>query len=198
MGKLAALRGDDNSDMRERMSIEIVFETHSTSTDNERGLATGWLEGRLSEAGRRQASELGERRRADNIASVFTSDSGRAVETAEIAFGGSGIPIHRDRRLRECNYGELNGRSVPEVDAVRASHVVEPFPDGESYRDVVDRVRRFLDDLSPEFEGARVVVIGHAATRWALDHALSGASLEELVKAPFAWQEGWTYVLRTS
>lgn len=91
------------------MSVEIVFETHSISTDNERGIATGWLPGLLSERGRTLAAELGERRRDDGIAAVFTSDLRRAVETAEIAFGGAGIPIHQDPRLRECNYGSLNG-----------------------------------------------------------------------------------------
>jgi len=30
------------------VSVEIVFETHSISVDNERGIATGWLPGRLS------------------------------------------------------------------------------------------------------------------------------------------------------
>jgi broad specificity phosphatase PhoE len=178
------------------MSIEIVFETHSTSTDNESGIATGWLEGRLSETGSRQAQELGERRRADNIAAVFTSDSGRAVETAEIAFGQSGIPIHRDWRLRECNYGELNGMPVAQLEAERARHIDAPFLGGESYRDVVERVRSFLGDLPGRFDGERILVIGHAAPRWALDHLLSGAKLEDLVVAPFEWQEGWLYVLR--
>jgi broad specificity phosphatase PhoE len=51
--------------------IEIVFESHSTSEDNEAGRATGWLPGRLSAAGRAQAAELGERRRDDGIAAVF-------------------------------------------------------------------------------------------------------------------------------
>jgi broad specificity phosphatase PhoE len=45
------------------VTIAIVFETHATSTDNEAGIATGWLAGELSEAGRRQAAELGQRRR---------------------------------------------------------------------------------------------------------------------------------------
>ena len=36
------------------MSVEIVFETHSTSVDNERGIATGWQDGELSERGRDQ------------------------------------------------------------------------------------------------------------------------------------------------
>jgi broad specificity phosphatase PhoE len=44
------------------MSVQIVFETHSTSVDNEQGLATGWLGGTLSPTGREQARELGQRR----------------------------------------------------------------------------------------------------------------------------------------
>jgi broad specificity phosphatase PhoE len=43
------------------MSIEIVFETHALSEDNERGIATGWLPGRLSERGRANAAEAGRR-----------------------------------------------------------------------------------------------------------------------------------------
>jgi broad specificity phosphatase PhoE len=56
-----------------------------TSEDNETGIATGWLPGRLSDIGRQQARELGARRRADRPVAVFTSDLSRAVETAEIA-----------------------------------------------------------------------------------------------------------------
>src|SRR5262245_42786085 len=41
------------------MSIEIVFETHALSEDNERGIATGWLPGRLSERGGANAAEMG-------------------------------------------------------------------------------------------------------------------------------------------
>jgi broad specificity phosphatase PhoE len=44
--------------------LEIVYETHSMTTDNEEGIATGWLPGRLSKAGRSHARALGERRRA--------------------------------------------------------------------------------------------------------------------------------------
>ncbi|GAA3422731.1 histidine phosphatase family protein [Streptosporangium vulgare] len=64
------------------MPMEIVFETHSWSEDNDRGIATGWLPGRLSERGRHLAGELGGRRRGDGLAAVFTSDLARAVETA--------------------------------------------------------------------------------------------------------------------
>jgi broad specificity phosphatase PhoE len=177
------------------MSVEIVYETHSISVDNERGIATGWLDGELSERGTELAQELGTRRRDDGIAAVFTSDLGRAVETAMIAFGGSGLPIHRDWRLRECNYGELNGMPVSTLESERSGRLDEPFPAGESYRQVVERVHEFLRDLPAELDGKRIVVIGHAATRWALEHLLVGTPLEDLVDAPFRWQEGWNYVL---
>jgi broad specificity phosphatase PhoE len=180
------------------MTVEIVFETHSTSTDNEAGIATGWLPGELSEEGRRLACLLGERRRGERIDAVYTSDLRRAVETAELAFGGSDIPIRRDPRLRECDYGALNGAPVADVERERANRIDEPFPGGESYREAVERMRSFLSDLAIECASGRVVLIGHAATHWALEHLLKGAPLEDLVKAPFRWQEGWVYELTAS
>jgi broad specificity phosphatase PhoE len=175
------------------LALELVYETHAISTDNERGVATGWLPGELSAAGRRGARELGERRR-DGIACVFTSDLRRAVETAELAFAGTGIEIRHDRRLRECNYGKLNGAPVGEL-APRRRFVDQPFPDGESYRDCVEKMRAFLADTTREFDGRRVLVIAHSAQRWALRNLLDGIPLEELVDAPFEWQEGWEYLV---
>jgi 2,3-bisphosphoglycerate-dependent phosphoglycerate mutase len=177
------------------MSVEVIYETHSTSVDNERGIATGWLEGALSDTGREQARHLGERRRDDGLAVVFTSDLRRAVETAEIAFAGSAIPIERDQRLRECNYGALNGMPRAQLDAERTRRLDEPFPDGESWREAVARVAGFLEELPRAYDRQRVLIIGHVATRWALDHVVLGIPLEELVDAPFAWREGWEYEL---
>ena len=61
------------------------------------------------------------------------------------------------------------------------------------YRDCVERMRSFLADVAHEFDGRRVLVIAHAAQRWALRNLLEGVPLEELVDAPFDWQEGWEY-----
>ena len=177
------------------MSVHIVFETHSISIDNERRIATGWLPGALSETGRQLAREMGQRRLGEPITAVFASDLHRAVETAELAFGNSGIPIYHDARLRECNYGDWNGMSVDQLEAERARHLDEPFQNGESYRQVIDRVRSFLDELRRTRDGAEIIVIGHSATRWALDHLLKGTPLEDLVAVPFNWQPGWRYVL---
>jgi broad specificity phosphatase PhoE len=175
------------------MSIEVVFETHATSEDNEAGLATGWLPGRLSAAGREQARELGERRREDGLSVVCTSDLRRAVETAEIAFAGSGLPIVADSRLRECDYGDLNGTAEPLHD--RAAHLDVPYPGGESWRHAVERVVGFLEELRRERDGERVLVIGHSATRLGLEAVANGRALEELVGAPFTWQPGWEFRL---
>ena len=177
------------------MSVEVVFETHSLSVDNELGIATGWLPGRLSGEGRRLAAELGDRRREDGISAVFTSDLRRAVETAEIAFTGTTIPIYPDARLRECNYGEMNGMAAAKLESERPLRIDRPFPGGESWRQAVDRVRGFLDELVETHADERVLMIGHVATRWALDHYGNGTSLRELVGSPFEWREGWIYIL---
>jgi len=173
---------------------EIVFETHSWSEDNEHGYATGWLPGKLSAQGRQQAAELGKRRRHDRLTAVFTSDLWRALETATIAFP-HGMEILHDWRLRECDYGALNGRPAVDVHRDRAYRVNTPYPGGESWRQAVSRVGRFLDDLPLRWSNTRILIIGHVATRWALEHLLNGATLENLVLGDFEWREGWEYLL---
>lgn len=147
------------------VAVEIFYKTHSTTIDNDSGIATGWLPGKLSENGREQARALGERRRGDDIAAVFVSDRARAVETAEIAFGGSDVPIYQDARLRECNYGVMNGMSVAQLAAGRYRHVDEPWPQGQSYRQVVAQARDFLRDLATGWDDRTIVVTAHSANR---------------------------------
>jgi alpha-ribazole phosphatase/probable phosphoglycerate mutase len=175
------------------VSGQIVFETHSLSEDNVHGVASGWHHSRLSECGRRLALELGQRRRNDRIAAVFTSDLQRAVETVAIALGQTGIPTFLDWRLRECDYGDWNGRRAALLHVERSRYLDEPYPGGESWRQAVRRVRGVLDDLQARWDGRRVLVIAHVATRWAFDHYLNGVPLETLVNTPFDWREGWEY-----
>jgi ribosomal protein S18 acetylase RimI-like enzyme len=52
-----------------------------------------------------------------------------------------------------------------------------------------------LDELRRDHDGERVLLVGHAATRFALDQLLTARPLEAAVDAPFAWQEGWEYLL---
>lgn len=175
------------------MTVQLVYETHATTTDNEAGIATGWLPGRLSAFGLVNAVELGARRREDGLAAAFVSDLARALETVRIAFDGASIPVVVDERLRECNYGALNGMPRDRLDRERADHVDEPWPDGESYRDVVARTAAFLDDLVARCDERRVLVVAHSANKVALDHLLLGADLRDGVARSMDWRPGWEY-----
>jgi 2,3-bisphosphoglycerate-dependent phosphoglycerate mutase len=174
------------------VAIELVFETHSTTLDNEQGRATGWLPGQLSQQGRLQARQLG-RRSSDQITAVFSSDLARAADTTSVAFAGTAIPVLHDWRLRECDYGQRSGMPVAELRAGRRDHLDRPYPGGESWRQAMARVSRFPSDLPLRRDGQRVLVIGHVATRWGLDHLIDGVPLEYLIEQDFAWQEGWEY-----
>jgi len=175
--------------------LSLVFETHAITTDNEAGIATGWRPGKLSPRGREAAAELGARRHDDGIDAIYVSDLARAVETVRLAFPDSVVPTVVDPRLRECNYGLLNGMPRARLDADRASHLDEPWPDGESYRDVVKRTENLLADLVARHGGGRVLLVAHSANRTALDHLLLGRDLAEVVDAPFDWQPGWEYLV---
>jgi 2,3-bisphosphoglycerate-dependent phosphoglycerate mutase len=177
------------------LSVDVVFETHSLSVDNERDVVTGWLDGALSERGTLLAAELGERRRSEGFTCVYTSDLGRAVETAEIAFAGTDIPIIEEWRFRECNYGALNGVTRARMDVEGPSRIDERHPGGESWHDAVLRVEGFLRELAVTRERERVLLIGHMAGWYALEHFVHGLPLADLWQAKFRWQGGWSYRL---
>jgi 2,3-bisphosphoglycerate-dependent phosphoglycerate mutase len=174
------------------MAVEVVYETHSISVDNETGHATGWLPGELSERGRKRAVELGRRRRDDGIATVYTSDLRRAVETAEIAFRDTPIPVVQDPRLRECNYGSMNGRPREEV---HAKGIDERYPEGETWLEAVGRVEEFLRELPQRHDGERVLVIAHMSAWYALECRANNRRLEDLFGTRMDWQPGWEYVI---
>jgi broad specificity phosphatase PhoE len=173
--------------------LVLVFETHATSLDNEAGLASGWFDVALSPTGEKQARLLGARRRDDDFAAVFCSDLIRAFRTAEIAFGDHPLPIVRDARLRECDYGSLTRHPISEIEERRVLHVSTPVPNGESYEQVVERVSSWLTEATTTFAGRTVLMIGHRATFYALEHLIRRISLQEAMTSTWHWQPGWTY-----
>jgi broad specificity phosphatase PhoE len=173
------------------VATRLIYETHATTLDNENGIATGWLPGELSARGRQEAEELGVRRRGVDV--VFSSDLRRAVQTVELA--DLAVPHLQDWRLRECNYGELNGAPTDAL-SPKAERVHRPFPGGQSYNDVMELTRSFLEDVKRWYGGSVVLVVAHSANRWSLDHLLGGGTpLAKLITEPFDWQPGWEYRL---
>ena len=174
--------------------ITIIFESHSTTEDNEAKLAAGWYDVALSNLGKMQAKQLGERYADQVFDAVFCSDLQRSYKTAQIAFGDK-FPIVQDKRLRECNYGDMNRRPKADVEAYRAQAITEPFPNGESYEDTSKRMKVFLQNLLENYDGKTVMIIGHRATQYGLEQWIKGLGLKEAVLAPWQWQPGWKYEL---
>jgi broad specificity phosphatase PhoE len=172
--------------------ITIVFEAHGTTFDNEAHLSSGHNDVELSPLGVQQSGEMGERYKDDLFDAIFCSDLQRAYKSAEIAFGDK-WPIIQDARLRECDYGDFTQHPSEEVDQQKPLRITEPFPNGESYTQTTARMKSFLDDLKRDYEGKRVIVIGHRATQYGLDHLINGVPLETLVSSKFKWQPGWEY-----
>lgn len=176
--------------------VTIVFEAHSTTLDNEVHLSSGHNDVELSPLGIQQAKELGERYKDQTFDVIFCSDLQRSYRTAEIAFNGK-FPIIKDARLRECDYGDLTKHPSDEVEPLKVEHINKPFPNGESYKDCMKRIKEFLDDLKQKYldRDKNVLIIGHRATQYGLEYWINGVDLKTLVTTPFKWQPGWEYQL---
>jgi broad specificity phosphatase PhoE len=177
--------------------VTITYFVHGTTTDNEQGLATGWLPGQLSVKGVEQAMLLGGQAAGLQFDVVFSSDLKRAVDTVQLAFGGKYKTL-QDDRLREANYGDLNGLPHSFKDSM-ADYIDSPFPNGESYRDVEMRLQSFCEYLKRDYDGQRVAVVAHQGPQLALDVILKGKSWEQAIAEDWrrtgAWLPGWEYII---
>ena len=174
--------------------MKIYFAAHSTSKDNEAEIASGWKDVELSELGIQQSKELRERFKDIKIDLICCSDLKRALDTVKIAFGDK-IPIIIDKRLRELNYGDFNGKPGKIVSLMKKERIKEPFPNGESYEQAMKRVHDFYKELKKNHPDKAVLVVGHRATQYGLDTLVGGKTLEDCLSAPFKWQPYWEYNL---
>lgn len=177
--------------------IKITYFVHGTTTDNEEGISSGWKDAELSELGVQQAIKLKEITKDQTFDVIFCSDLKRAYTTAKMAWDGV-YPIIPDARLRECNYGELNGAPSSIVEPMQEKEcITKPFPNGESYEDVKIRIANLLEFLKKDCNGMRIAFVAHKAPQLALDVLLKGKSwpqaLAEDWRKTKAWKAGWEY-----
>lgn len=107
--------------------VTIICEAPDTTTDNEKRIVSGGTDVELSALGLKPPHELGARYHNDTFAAVFASDLKRSCATAEIAFNQRGFKVVRDKRLRECNYGDFTQRSSHEVGPKNQSELKSLF-----------------------------------------------------------------------
>ena len=180
------------------MSVKITYFVHGTTTDNEQHLSSGWNDVELSELGITQSWELADLTEHLQFDAIFCSDLKRAVDSAEIAWGGK-YPIMQDVRLRECNYGDYNGKSSNIVEPLQEKSITIPMSNGESYETVKDRIASFLVHLKTNFDSKHIAIVGHKAPQLALDVLIKGLTWEEAFANDWrkikAWKPGWEYIL---
>lgn len=176
--------------------MKITFFAHSTTTDNMLNLATGWLQGELSEKGIIQAKTLPTLVKDSSFSVIFCSDLKRAIDSATLGFGKT-HKIRTDWRLREANYGDLDGTDKS-FKSDMTKFIDTPYPNGESYHDTEKRMQSFLDDIKQELGNeAFIAIIGHEATQLALEVIINKKSWNQAIAENWrktqAWQPGWTY-----
>lgn len=138
------------------MSEGIILARHGETDDNVEPLRVqGFRDTPLNGTGRRQARELAERLKGEELHSLWSSDLSRALQTAEIVGAALGLEARVDSRLREAHRGRWEGRLF--IDIARE----EPdlycawlqagerfrFPGGESLGEQQLRVRASLKDI---------------------------------------------------
>lgn len=174
------------------MSVKIIYFVHGTTTDNSEKLCSGWKQAKLNELGIEQAINLGKNTNYI-FDELFTSDLVRAVDSAKLAF-----PEYKaiaDKRLRECNYGKLDGKFKKDV--IYEEHIYDAFPEGESLKDVEKRIRDFLKFLKENYDGKTVGIVAHRASQLALEVITKNISWENAIENDWRkmgkWQPGWEY-----
>ncbi|MCW2748705.1 MAG: putative phosphoglycerate mutase [Nocardioidaceae bacterium] len=130
----------------------------------------------LSDVGRQQASAVA--RWFDGLPvdgrpeAAVVSPYLRAQQTADLALAGLDIPTVRDERLRDRDLGILDLHTVRGIraefpaEAARRKRLGKFYyrpPGGESWADVLLRLRSLLRDVDEDHSGQRVLLVGHDA-----------------------------------
>ena len=161
---------------------KLVLLRHGQSHWNLENRFTGWKDVPLTEKGINEANNSGLLLKKNNIKinKIFSSVLERANKTAEIAIKASGIEnLHknglliyeRDQRLNERDYGDLVGLNKAETAEKFGKEQVhiwrrsydKPPPNGESLKDVVDRVSPYFTNIIQPFilDKKNVLIAAH-------------------------------------
>ena len=139
------------------MAVEVWLVRHGHTEWSGAGRYTGWTDVALTPEGEAQARSLPSMLPAGPDVTAWSSDLARCVRTAELA----GLEPRVDRRLRELDFGAIEGLTWDEVptDLQEALMSFDDFeaPDGESVDAFRARVFAFLDELPP----GRHIVVTH-------------------------------------
>lgn len=150
---------------------EIYVFRHGESKDNKARRFSGWRDSQLTSLGKKQALTLAHKLKNKRIDVCIVSRLQRSKETAQIALQyHQNIKYELDDRIIERNYGDLAGKSKVKlmkddlVEAVKFRRFYDfPPPQGESLKDVQERVFPFCDELVKRIRQTKenIAISGH-------------------------------------
>jgi 2,3-bisphosphoglycerate-dependent phosphoglycerate mutase len=178
---------------------------HAETTDNSRGIFSGWRDPELTLKGLSQAREIAEQLRRDKIDYAFTSHLKRARRTLEIVLEAHpAVPVFTDDRLIERCYGLLQGKSKRKVAEERPEWFAQvhrgydfPPPEGESLKMVENRTLPFLVQLEERLRQnpANVAISSHGNSLRPIRRVFEHLSLKQMLQVENPHDRAMTYVL---
>jgi broad specificity phosphatase PhoE len=149
---------------------EFLLVRHGETDWNAEQRFQGHADPPLNDVGRDQARALSDQLATADIDGIYTSDLGRARETAEIVGARTGAPVVPLADLREIDVGEWQGLTWPEIER-RFPDGMQRWQDhghgwtaGETYEQLEHRVLRTLRSIASDHPAARLLVVGHGGT----------------------------------
>ena len=167
-------------------ATRLILVRHGETASNFQGRYQGQLDSPLTPAGLGQARALAERLARTRFTALYSSDLGRAEQTARVIADKTAFHIRPDARLRERHLGIFQGLLAAEIeqnfpDEYRCfksgapDHVV---PGGESTRQVLERAVICLEELASRHVGETIVVVTHGGVLSVLLRHTLGVPLE--------------------
>jgi 2,3-bisphosphoglycerate-dependent phosphoglycerate mutase len=191
---------------------QLIIVRHGQTQWNLKLIRQGHLDSPLTEMGLAQAKALGDRLARETFSALYSSDLGRAVQTAQMIADATGHKIVTDPRLRERHLGifqGLNGDELKEkyAEEYRLHRTMGPsyvIPGGESMRQQVERNVAYFNEIAEKHLGETVVVVTHGGVlsgffRHALSIPLEAPRRFEFTNASlnvFTYEAG-SWMLRT-
>jgi len=168
--------------------VRILLARHGETVFNVEGRWQGQADSLLTERGRAQAVELARAVADEQITAVYSSDLGRAADTATEVASVHNLQLNTDKRLREINVGEWTGKHRDEINAEfpdgLKAWATRPsdyqLPNGENIGAAQARALEFFAERMPAHPGETIVVISHGALCQAILVNAMGGTVDDL------------------
>jgi len=155
---------------------EVILIRHGETVWNLEGRYQGQLDSPLTARGVQQAEAIATRLRDCSFDHLYASDLGRTWQTAAPIAAATGHAPIPEPRLRERHFGIFHGlertaiqeRYPREHRAYSADDPDYAVPQGESLRQLHERVVSCLEELAVRHAGQRLVLISHGGALAAL------------------------------